>query len=595
MLSHLPPSYGSLADARALLAARFGYPDFRPPQIRAVEAVLSGRDALVVLPTGGGKSLCYQVPALVRGGLCVVISPLISLMKDQVEALERRAIAAAFINSTLGAAAVAERMARARDGTLSLLYLSPERLEAGNTSAQLRAIGVRLLAVDEAHCISEWGHDFRPSYRRLGQLRQALGAPQTVALTATATPEVRRDIVQQLALHAPTVVVAGFDRPNLTYRVRRVQRAPEKDTLAVELLQRETAPAIVYTPTRNAVERITAMLVRARIRATAYHAGLGHQIRQRAQDAFMEERTRVIVATSAFGMGIDKPDVRLVVHHAMPGSLEAYYQEAGRAGRDGQASRCELLHAPNDRDTHEYFLAGTHPSRRDVEQVWRTLLQRADDAGVVPLSPPALARQVPGVSERCAAAALRVLLAHHLCHVVPPRPGQVHARLLATPVRITRELNGPRDFDRELLRALWRGVGPALTHGAIIDLDGLPPGLGGAATLVPVLERLAAEQFVTWHRSEGGTRVSPSHRRRASPPVRWDQLERRKRTDVARLDAMEEYTFTTHCRRAYVLRYFGDREAREQCGACDRCLARSNTSAGRLHNPARRARSRPRS
>jgi ATP-dependent DNA helicase RecQ len=167
--------------------------------------------------------------------------------------------------------------------------------------------------------------------------------------------------------------------------------------------------------------------------------------------------------------------------------------------------------------------------------------------------------------------------------------------LLATPVRITRELNGPRDFDRELLRALWRGVGPALSHGATIDLDGLPPGLGGAATLVPVLERLAAEQFVTWHRIEGGIRLAPSHRRRATPPVRWDQLDRRKRTDVARLDAMEEYTYTTHCRRAYVLRYFGDREAREQCGACDRCLARTNTSADRLQNPTRRARSRPRS
>ena len=595
MRSHSPPTYGSLSDARALLSARFGYPDFRPPQIRAVEAVLSGRDALVVLPTGGGKSLCYQVPALVRGGLCVVISPLISLMKDQVEALERRAIAAAFINSTLGAGAVAERIARARDGALALLYLSPERLEAGHTCAQLRAIGVRLLAVDEAHCISEWGHDFRPSYRRLGQLRQALGAPQTVALTATATPEVRRDIVQQLALHAPTVVVAGFDRPNLTYRVRRVQRAPEKDALAVELLKRETAPAIVYTPTRNAVERITAMLGRAHIRATAYHAGLGHQIRQRAQDAFMEERTRVIVATSAFGMGIDKPDVRLVVHHAMPGSLEAYYQEAGRAGRDGQPSRCELLHAPTDRNTHEYFLAGTHPTRHDVDQVWCTLRQRADDTGVVPLAPPALARQVPGVNERCAAAALRVLLAHHLCQLVPPRPGQVHARLLATPVRIARELHGPRDFDRELLRALWRGVGPALSHGATIDLDGLPPGLGGAAMLVPVLERLASEQFVTWRRVDGGIRLAPSHRRRASPPIRWDQLERRRRTDVARLDAMEHYAHTTHCRRAYVLRYFGDREARAQCGACDRCLANTVTVAGHSHDPASRGRSRPRS
>ena len=191
-------SFGTLVEARAVLRDRFGYPDFRAPQIRAVEAVLSGRDALVVLPTGGGKSLCYQVPALVRGGLTVVISPLISLMKDQVETLEKRGVAAAYINSTLGAAASSDRMARVRDRSLQLLYLSPERLEAGRTLEQLAAVGVNLLAVDEAHCISEWGHDFRPSYRRIGVMRDRLGGLQTIALTATATPQVRRDIVQQL-------------------------------------------------------------------------------------------------------------------------------------------------------------------------------------------------------------------------------------------------------------------------------------------------------------------------------------------------------------------------------------------------------------
>lgn len=395
-------AFGSLADARMVLQQRFGYPDFRPPQRRAVEAVLSGRDALIVLPTGGGKSLCYQVPALVRGGLTVVVSPLISLMKDQVEALERRGIAAAYINSTLSASATADRMARARSGDLAMLYLSPERLESGRMSDQLHAVGLALLAVDEAHCISEWGHDFRPSYRRIGALRALLGAPQTVALTATATPDVRRDIERQLVLRDAEIVVGGFDRTNLTYHVRSHPTESAKDHAAVALLRAERAPSIVYTPTRKAVERVTGLLVRAGIKATAYHAGLAHTLRQRAQDAFMEERTRVIVATSAFGMGIDKPDVRLVVHHAMPGSLEAYYQEAGRAGRDGKASTCILLYDPADRATHDYFIAGTHPERHAVERTWAALRAAADGDGLVHASVEQVARAVPGVSERVA-------------------------------------------------------------------------------------------------------------------------------------------------------------------------------------------------
>ena len=200
---------GTLHDARSTLRTRFGYPDFRPPQLRAVQAVLSGTDALIVLPTGGGKSLCYQVPALMRDGLTIVVSPLISLMKDQVDALERRGVPAAFINSTLSASDVANRMGQAQDGALKLLYLAPERLDAGRTLAKLASIGVSLLAIDEAHCISEWGHDFRPSYRRIGRIREHLDSPQTVALTATATPHVREDIVRQLALRDPDVVVGG--------------------------------------------------------------------------------------------------------------------------------------------------------------------------------------------------------------------------------------------------------------------------------------------------------------------------------------------------------------------------------------------------
>jgi ATP-dependent DNA helicase RecQ len=566
--------YGTLDEARATLRAHFGYPDFRAPQIRAIEAAVAGGDALVVLPTGGGKSLCYQVPALMRHGLTVVVSPLISLMKDQVEALNRRGIAAAYLNSTLAQADATDRLARARDGTLKMLYLAPERLEAGRTLEKLAEIGVALLAVDEAHCISEWGHDFRPSYRRIGMIRERLGAPQTIALTATATPDVRIDIVKQLALRDAAVVVAGFDRVNLTYHVVTANTQHEKDRTALRWLRDAHGPAVVYAPTRKAVERLTGVLIRGGIKATAYHAGLNDRLRQRAQDAFMEERARVIVATSAFGMGIDKPDVRLVVHHAMPGAIESYYQEAGRAGRDGQPGVCMLLYSYPDRFTHEFFIKNAHPERHVVEQVWRALRGAADAAHRVPMSIEELARRRPlsSVGAREAGAALRVLISHGLCHNIAPAPGRIWIRLLASPARIRRELSGEREFDVEVLRVLWRATGARLLTGAPVDLDGLPPGLGGAIGLVPVLSRLEAQQFVSWSRTGGGYQLHPRSLSGNSLAIDWSGLERRRRTDMARLDAMQQYAQSRYCRRAYVLRYFGDPEARMHCGACDRCL-----------------------
>jgi ATP-dependent DNA helicase RecQ len=568
-----PRAFGTLEDARAMLLARFGYPDFRPPQIRAVESVLSGRDALIVLPTGGGKSLCYQVPALIRPGLTIVVSPLISLMKDQVEALARRGVSAAFINSTLSAADVASRMAQARDGSLKLLYLAPERMMAGRTLQKLADIGVSLLAVDEAHCISEWGHDFRPSYRRIGSIRERLATPQTVALTATATPDVRADIARQLALRNPTVVVGGFDRTNLTYHVVPTPTQRDKDRAAVQWLHDISGACVVYSPTRKAVERVTSMLVRARIKAVSYHGGLDDGLRQRAQDAFMQSRARVIVATSAFGMGIDKPDVRLVVHHAMPGTLEAYYQEAGRAGRDGQPSTCVLLHSYPDRFTHEFFIANSNPERPLVEQVWRVLRAQADQEGLVSVSLEELARGVPKAGELKVGASLRVLIAAGALSVEPPALGRVWVRLLATPDRISRELRGDRELDRRVLRALWRACGRRLEIGADIDLDELPSGFNGSMGLVPVLERLKAEQFVLWNRTGGGFRLDPKCAGGASLPVDWSALDRRRRTDLGRLDAVQHYSQTRACRRAFVLRYFGDPDARANCGACDRCLA----------------------
>ncbi|MCC6243540.1 MAG: RecQ family ATP-dependent DNA helicase [Gemmatimonadaceae bacterium] len=563
----------TIDDARAMLARVFGYTDFRPPQIRAVQAVLSGNDALIVLPTGGGKSLCFQVPALLRDGLTVVISPLISLMQDQVETLTRRGVAATFVNSTLGAREAAARMERVQARTLKLLYLAPERLETPRMLDRLATVGVSLLAVDEAHCISEWGHDFRPHYRRIGAMRERLGSPQAVALTATATPNVRADIVHQLELRRAIVVVGGFNRANLTYHVAPARTLHEKDAGALRWLRNSDGPAIVYAPTRRAVEHITAVLVRGRLRAVAYHGGLDSALRERAQHAFMTQRTRIIVATSAFGMGIDKPDVRLVVHHAMPGTLEAYYQEAGRAGRDGAHSVCVMLYGAADRFTHQHFIDCAHPTRTCIERTWRLLQHLTVGASATVVTAEQLRTRLATSGGAAAlAATLRLLTDAGVLTSVPAHPSTVQLRLLATPERIVQELHGDRATDRALLRALWRLSRGTITDGALVDLRGMPHAFGRPAHLLAALDRLQSEQIVTYERTGAGFRLDPSVRELRSLPVRWDSLARRRRADLSRLDAVERYSRTPACRRAFVLRYFGDSDAEIACSGCDHCL-----------------------
>jgi ATP-dependent DNA helicase RecQ len=586
----------SLENARRVLRQSFGYDAFRPGQERAVGAVLSGRDTLVILPTGGGKSICYQVPALMLPGLTVVISPLISLMKDQVDALEARGLPATFINSTLTSNEVADRFARAARGELKLVYLAPERFDVGSAAERLRAMGVSLLAVDEAHCISEWGHDFRPAYLRIRQVRERLGAPPTVALTATATAEVRRDIVRQLALSEPETVITGFDRRNLRYSVVRTRTESDKDLALTQALRESEGLAVVYASTRRAVERITQMLGRRKIRAVGYHAGLDDAHRRDVQEAFMREEARVIVATNAFGMGIDKPNVRLVVHHAMPGTLEAYYQEAGRAGRDGLQSECVLLHAFRDRFTHEFFIKSSYPERETVETVYTELRRAADNTGLARLSTADIASVTRGqVKEREAESALRVLVQGRAIVNEPSTANRLWVRLLASPDRIKRELGEGREAERDLLRALWRVVGSRIQNGATIDPAGLPPGFGGAQGVSALLEELQSRQFVVWERTGGGLRLRDPGAPLSKFPIDWDSLDRHRRADMDKLDSMQRYAYATGCRRGFLLRYFGDPAAMRSCDGCDICLGTHLTVEGTPPEKTEEAASRPRS
>jgi len=367
------------------LKSVFGFPGFRSPQAEIVEAILADRDALVVMPTGGGKSLCYQLPALIREGVTLVVSPLIALMKDQVASLEKRGIAVTLINSTLTRDEQRDRLRRVGAGEYRLVYVAPERFRSPSFLASLRNVGVRFVAVDEAHCLSQWGHDFRPDYFRLGDAIEALGRPQVAAFTATATAEVRADIRERLRLREPAEFVAGFARPNLALRVRHVGNEAEKQE-HLRALVGSQRNGIVYCATRKRVEQVAALLSRWKISHAAYHAGLGDDDRERAQERFISGEADVAVATNAFGMGIDRADIRFVVHYDVPGSVEAYYQEVGRAGRDGAPAVCELLFQPADMRIQEFFLEGANPPLAFIDSLWKLLCQQAGEGGELTLS-----------------------------------------------------------------------------------------------------------------------------------------------------------------------------------------------------------------
>jgi len=389
----------------------FGFDELRPGQGEVVDDVLRGRPTVVVMPTGAGKSLCYQLPAVLLGldgAVSLVVSPLIALMKDQVDGLRARGVAAAALTSACSPAEQSDLLEGIRAGTFTLVYVAPERFRSPRFVDALAQLGDRLglLAVDEAHCISEWGHDFRPDYRRLGDAVQALRPPRLVALTATATPEVRDDIVAHLAMREPALHVHGFDRPNLHYSVVSAGGAADKCAKLVDRVRRRaTGAALVYAATRKNAERYAAALADQGMRVRVYHAGLADDARHAAQDAFMAGELDAIVATNAFGMGVDKSDVHLVIHADLPRSIEAYYQESGRGGRDGERTECVLLFNHGDARLQEFLIDASFPSADVLRGAWRALRER-----------PELGRDIEALG--------------------PALPGEPHASTVASAVRI---------------------------------------------------------------------------------------------------------------------------------------------------------------
>ena len=355
----------------------FGFDGFLDGQDDVIENIVGGKDGLVVMPTGGGKSLCYQLPALCLDGVTLVVSPLIALMKDQVDALVEKDIAATMINSSLSQAEQQKRLADMRQGAYKLVYVAPERFRSESFMRSMESVNIALFAVDEAHCLSQWGHDFRPDYMRLGDALKRIGSPQCVALTATATSVVRKDILEVLKLNEPFEMVSGFARPNLSLGISATEKHSLKYKRIKEIIS-DHKTGIIYCATRKRVEEVAEMMADWGVSCIAYHGGMSDEERERTQDEFISKRADVAIATNAFGMGIDRSDVRFVIHFEVPGSVEAYYQEAGRAGRDGEASVCELFFNYADTRTQEFFIEGVNPSYNDICSIYQYLLNEVN-------------------------------------------------------------------------------------------------------------------------------------------------------------------------------------------------------------------------
>jgi ATP-dependent DNA helicase RecQ len=553
--------------------ARFRLSAFRPGQEDVIRTVLAGRDCLCVMPTGGGKSLCYQLPALALDGLTVVVSPLIALMKDQVDQLCKLGLPVTFINSTLSPDEQSARLQAVASGRIKIVYAVPERFRSPRFVEALQSAGLRLLAIDEAHCISQWGHDFRPDYARLGHFRRLLGNPPTIALTATATDDVRRDIVKQLNLCEPQTFVRGFTRDNLFYRVWKTSGEREKMERLVDFLEKTPGSGIIYASTRRRTEEVAdALGRRLRRKVVAYHAGLLPEPRKAAQEAFMHGNVEIIAATTAFGMGIDKPDVRFVVHYNLPGTLEGYYQEAGRAGRDGLPSQCLLLYNASDRYIQEWFIESAYPGPENVELVYEYLA--SVDADPIELTQQEIKERLAlpigadgvGTCEQLleSAGVLRRLVSSDnraavridsqlptLVDLLPKR-----ANVRRTVLRAIEQIVGSR-----------RGEMVPLEPVELVRLTGLEQ--PSIATALRELNELDAVDYIPPFRGRAIRMLD-----RETPfdqlEIDFETIEKRKAFEYEKLNRVVQFALSAACRQQAILHYFGETNGQD-CGHCDNC------------------------
>jgi ATP-dependent DNA helicase RecQ len=561
---------GNIEEALIALRQHFGFEDFREGQREVINAILEGRDTVVVMPTGGGKSLCYQLPALMKPGATIVVSPLIALMKDQVDALASRNLPATFINSSITFEEQKARIQGVRRGLYKLVYVAPERFRSAHFVETLRSIDISLFAVDEAHCISQWGHDFRPDYIRLRASIEEIGRPQIAALTATATPYVRSDIIEQLNLREPRAFVSGFDRPNLSISVVHTQKEREKIT-RIRSLAASGGSGIIYTSTRKAVEQVTARLRSAGLNVIGYHAGMDEAARSQAQDDFMSGRVQMIVATNAFGMGIDKADIRFVAHYQMPGSIEAYYQEIGRAGRDRLPSACVLLFNYADKRTQDYFIEGSYPPPELVARVYQALV--ATNQKRIELSVSEIAARSGVRNEMAVQSALIILEKAGHIERGSSNENRAALRLLVKPHEARASAGARETKARQVLFGLLGGYD--LNERADIELDvtEFAESIGLEAQAVRrALSQLGASGIISYNPARRTRGVLMLDEQPAtSLRIRPHEVARRAALEQRKLREMISFCYTESCYRAFILDYFGDPHHAPNCGTCGNC------------------------
>lgn len=546
-----------------ILQQRFGFDSFRGAQLDIVEHITQGKDALVVMPTGAGKSLCYQLPALARGGIAIVVSPLLALMKDQVDFLCALGIRATFINSSISTTERKERMMGVIAGQYELLYVAPERFSPSFISS-IRRADLRLFAIDEAHCLSQWGHDFRPDYLRLGAVRKELGNIPTIALTATATPKVQDDIAKVLGLETSKKFVTGFDRNNLILRVQNVKRNADKVQAIIDQLRAQKGCSLIYCATRKSVERVTLALRERGVQAAMYHAGLDMEERGTVQDGFMNDQYPIVVATNAFGMGVDKKDVRNIIHWEFPGTVEAYYQEIGRAGRDGKTSHVLLLYRDSDRFIQDFFVRSSHPPVEDVHATWSALESHAENPLWISLED--LAEFLPdGGNSRVAGSCLTILQRFEYIRRIHPSEREGRVALRRDPPS-----SPPKGIRGLVYSSIFGQLKGEADVTLLVRLDYASRGLSITRDqLVASLRALDERGYLVWNPPD---MVGGIERLKTGIALKIDEegLKKRREQELKKISLMQSYA-RAQCRRRFLIEYFGQKAPWDRCGTCDEC------------------------